>query len=62
MPRRFLACRDASEWTVVLSVADGSRDGFSPANDAATEMLDLYLDTIGAGPALDASSEANALK
>ncbi|MDD9726825.1 hypothetical protein PVV74_15295 [Roseovarius sp. SK2] len=62
MPRRFLACRNASEWAVVVSVADGSRDGFSPANDAATEMLDLYLDTIGAGPALDASSEAKALK
>ena len=62
MPRRFLACQDASEWNVVVSVADGSRDGFSPANDATTEVLDMYLDTIGAGPALDASSEAKALK
>lgn len=61
-PGRFLACRDGSEWTVALSVADGPRQGFSPASDVATEMLDMYLDTIGAGPALDAQSETDALK
>ncbi|MGK7755329.1 MULTISPECIES: anti-sigma factor family protein [unclassified Roseovarius] len=62
IPRRILACREAGGWTVAVSVADGSGDGFSPASDAATEMLDLYLDTIGAGQPLDAASEAKILK
>jgi hypothetical protein len=62
LAQRFLACRDASGWSVALTVADGPLEGFSPANDAATEMFDLYLDAIGAGPPLDAQGETKALK
>lgn len=60
-PRRFVACREGVSWTVALSVVDGSRDGFSPASDTATEMLDLYLDAIGAGASLAPQRERDAL-
>lgn len=64
---RFVACRDAggpdaTGWDVALSVADGQDDGYSPAADTATLMIDLYLDAVGAGPALDAAQEAEALQ
>ncbi len=59
---RFVACRDMAEWRVAISVLDGTEGNFAPASAAATEVIDLYLDAIGAGPALSAQAEAEALR
>jgi hypothetical protein len=55
---RFVACRDVEGWDVALSLSDGSTAGYAPASAMGTEMIDLYLDAVGAGAALDAETEA----
>lgn len=59
---RFVACRDAEDWVVALSVSDGAADSFSPASETGTEMIDIYLDSIGAGAALDPQIEVDHLR
>jgi len=59
---RFLACRTGSDWRLALSVSDSHDTAFTPASEAATEMVDIYLHAIDAGPALDAEAEARALR
>lgn len=59
---RFVACRDGSDWRVALSVTEGPESGFAPASQAATEVIDIYLDAIGAGPSLDAGAERRVLR
>jgi len=54
---RFVACHVAGEWQVVLSVASGSGNGFAPASDEATDMIDRFLDSISSGPALSLGQE-----
>ncbi|MGM0740145.1 MAG: anti-sigma factor family protein [Pseudomonadota bacterium] len=59
---RFLACRTGSDWRVALSVSDSHDTAFTPASEAATEMVDIYLHAIDAGPALDLQAELQALR
>ena len=62
---RAIVCRDdtgtTTGWRTALSVTEGGTSQFLPASDVAVEMIDTFLDVIGAGPALTASEEAQAL-
>jgi hypothetical protein len=64
---RAIVCRDetgqgaGAGWRTALSVSEGGTSQFLPASDVAVEMIDTFLDVIGAGPALTASEEAQAL-
>jgi len=56
-----VACREADRWNMRFAVRmPASKDGYAPAS--ASEALDAYLASIGAGEALDATDETNALK
>ena len=59
---RLVACRDSAGWAVALSVSAPTGDGYTPASAAGTEMIDHYLDSIGAGPALDPQTETDRLQ
>lgn len=62
---RAIVCRDDSAegtaWRTALSVTEGGNSQFLPASDVAVETIDAFLDVIGAGPALTAVEEAQAL-
>jgi hypothetical protein len=62
---RAIVCRDETSddagWRTALSVTEGGSGQFLPASDIAVEMIDNFLDVIGAGPALTATEEAQAL-
>ena len=55
---RALACGGDGAWTVPVAVLEGG-GGFQPAS--AAEAIDIYLDTAGAGAALDAAGEQAAI-
>lgn len=59
---RVIACRADGDWQVALAVTAGNAGGYVPASDLAVELVDGFLDGIGAGSALDASAEAAALR
>jgi len=62
---RAVVCRDdsaaGSGWRTALSVTEGGAGQFLPASDIAVELIDSFLDAIGAGNALGAAEEAQAL-
>ncbi|MFE3838395.1 anti-sigma factor family protein [Pseudogemmobacter sonorensis] len=58
---RDILCHEAGIWQVALSIKTGATTGFAPASDLIAETLDLYLDGIGAGSALEPHAEAEAL-
>ena len=58
--QRFVACREGAEWQVAISVVEGG--GYAPASAAASQTIDLYLDAIGAGPALTPEAEAGLMR
>lgn len=58
LAERAVVCRGAGGWTVALAVAEGGAGGFLPASDDAVALIDGYLDSIGAGPALEPAAEA----
>lgn len=58
---RFLACRDQASWDTALVIADSAENGFAPASEAGTEMVDIFLESIGSGPALTPEEEAEKL-
>lgn len=60
-PSRIVACRADGGWDIALSVSDGAGGDYAPASSTGTEMLDLFLDSIGAGPALAPEAEAEHL-
>lgn len=55
---RALACGGDGDWSVPVAVVEGSA-GFQPASGA--EAIDVYLDSAGAGAALDSAAEADAI-
>lgn len=55
---RALACGSDAEWSVPVAVLESS-SGFQPASGA--EAIDVYLDSAGAGAALDGAAEAEAI-
>jgi hypothetical protein len=59
---RALVCRrDAgADWVTLASVATATDDGWIPANDMGTMLLDGLLDELGAGPALPPGAEVAA--
>jgi len=59
---RFVACRGDADWQVVVSVAQTDQSGFAPVTAVGTEAIGLYLDAIGAGPAMCAEAEAAELE
>lgn len=58
---RQIICRDGAGWHVALRVEVPPSGDFVPASDPLTEVVDQYLDGIGAGPALDPAAEGRAL-
>ncbi len=58
---RAMVCREATGWTVALSVIAGSAESFIPASETATALIDTFLDGFSAGSALDPEAEAAAL-
>lgn len=59
---RALVCQhNSAEWQTALVVSAGDRDAFSLASDRAVEMVDHFLDSIGAGAPLTSEEEARAL-
>lgn len=60
---RHISCRDAQsgDWQLALTVPGGDAGGFLPASDFGVATIDGLLDTLGAGPALDAAGEQRAL-
>ncbi len=59
---RALVCQhDSAEWQTALVVTAGDSNDFSLASDRAVEMVDHFLDSIGAGAPLTPEEEARAL-
>lgn len=56
-----VACHGPGKWSIdfALRVEGGAGDGYKPASSAQT--LDAYLEALGAGPALEAEAESDAL-
>ena len=61
-PTRLVACQTPEGWQVALSVSDGGGEGYRAASGVGTEMIDRFLDALGAGAALDPVAEAEALR
>lgn len=55
---RQVMCHDSAGWQIALAVEAPAAGGFIPASDTLAETVDLFLDRIGAGPALGAKEEA----
>lgn len=57
---RALVCKrdDGQGWITLASVATVGEDGWVPANDMGTMLIDGLLDELGAGPALPPETEA----
>lgn len=56
---RGILCRDdVSPWALALAVPGGGADSYLPASDLGTGLIDIALDEIGAGAALDPAAEA----
>ena len=62
MQHRFVACRAGDTWEIALSLSDAPGRAFTPATEIGTEIMDIFLDGIGAGAALDPASEQEALR
>ena len=61
LAQRAVVCRSGAGWDVALSVAvEGG--GFLPASDAATEIIDGFLDTLSAAEPLTPDQESAALR
>jgi hypothetical protein len=56
---RGVACRRDGAWTVDLAVAEPAAS-FVTASDRATEAVDAFLDSVGAGASLDLAAEERA--
>lgn len=59
---RAIVCRGATDWTVALTVRTGDGSGFIPASDTVADVIDGYLDRIGASAALTPEEEEAALR
>jgi hypothetical protein len=59
---RAIVCRADADWTVALTVRTGDGQGFIPASDTVADVIDGYLDRIGAAAALTPEEEAAALR
>lgn len=56
---RGILCRDeAGPWALALAVSGGGADSYLPASDLGTGLIDIALDEMGAGAALDPAAEA----
>ncbi|MBL4916385.1 hypothetical protein [Szabonella alba] len=58
---RAVICGAGADWSVALSVQAGGSGDFVTASDTAAEMIDAYLDRIGAGAPLTPAEEEAAL-
>jgi hypothetical protein len=59
---RAVICLDAERrWRSALTVTEGQSGLFLPASDMAVEVIDAFLDGIGAGAALPPAAEAQRL-
>ncbi|MFZ0097531.1 MAG: hypothetical protein WAK98_03535 [Gemmobacter sp.] len=60
---RALVCKrdEGQGWITLASVAVAGEDGWVPANDMGTMLIDGLLDELGAGPALPPEIEATLL-
>ncbi|MFN3971368.1 MAG: anti-sigma factor family protein [Gemmobacter sp.] len=57
---RAVVCKEETGWSAVLALTTGAAGVYVPAADAAVELVDGFLDQIGAGPALSPEEEAAA--
>ncbi|WP_112313199.1 anti-sigma factor family protein [Pseudogemmobacter bohemicus] len=58
---REIRCLDGADWRLALRAEVPAGQGFQPASDLLSGMADHWLDGAGAGPALDAGAEQEAL-
>ncbi|SLN49334.1 hypothetical protein PEL8287_02572 [Roseovarius litorisediminis] len=58
---RFVACRTNTDWQVAFSVSESSEDVFAPASAGSDELIDSFLDSINASPALSFEEERELL-
>ncbi len=59
---QFVACHTLDGWQVAMSISEGSSEAYHAASGVGTEMIDLFLDSLGAGAALEPDAEAEALR
>ncbi|MFN3825254.1 MAG: anti-sigma factor family protein [Pseudorhodobacter sp.] len=59
--QRAIVCGSGADWTVAMTLQTGIGRGFVTASDTVAELVDGYLDRIGASAALTPEEEAAAL-
>lgn len=59
---RSVICREETGWRLALEVSAPGAGDFIPASDPLATVPDVFLDDLGAGPALSAAEEAAALR
>lgn len=62
-----IACREGDGWALAVTMSElleatGTQDGFVAASGAEVMSLEPFLDRLGAGPAMDAAAEAEAIQ
>ena len=58
---RVIVCGAGTDWTVAMAIRTGDGRGFVTASDTVADLIDGYLDRIGASAPLTATEEAAAL-